>query len=281
MIDEVEANAAQAALWNDMAGRTWAELQVLLDDMLLPFETRLVEHAVASGAREVLDIGCGAGATTIALARALGGRGVGVDISAPLIAAAQARATAEQVPGVTFIEADAQVHPFERGRFDMLVSRFGVMFFDDPVAAFGNLRRAARNDAALAFVAWRNATDNAFMTAAERAVAPLLPALPARDPDAPGQFAFARKERIAAILAASGWQDVDIAPADATCRLPAAELMTYATRMGPLGLIFGDLDGELHDRARTALQDAFAPYVRGDAVEFTAACWMVTARASA
>ena len=281
MIDEVEANAAQAALWNDMAGRTWAELQVLLDDMLRPFETRLVEHAVASGAREVLDIGCGAGATTIALARALGGRGVGVDISAPLIAAAQARATAEHVPGVTFIEADAQVHPFETGRFDMLVSRFGVMFFDDPVAAFGNLRRAAHDHAELAFVAWRNATDNAFMTAAERAVAPLLPAQPARDPDAPGQFGFARKERIAAILAASGWQDVDIAPADATCRLPAAELMTYATRMGPLGLIFGNLDGELQDRARTALQDAFAPYVRGGAVEFTAACWMVTARASA
>lgn len=281
MIGGSDVNAAQAALWNDVAGRTWAELQQLLDDMLRPFETRLVEHAIASEAREVLDIGCGAGATTLALVRALGDRGVGVDISAPLIAAARARATTEHVPGVAFVEADAQVHPFEASRFDLVVSRFGVMFFDDPVAAFRNLRRAARDDAALAFVAWRSAAENPFMTAAERAASPFLPVLPPRDPNAPGQFAFGRRERIEAILAASGWADIAIAPADATCRLPAAAMMTYATRMGPLGLIFGDLDGELQEQIRTALRDAFAPFVRGDSVEFTAACWMVTARASA
>lgn len=283
MTEVSEPNSAQAALWNDAAGRTWAELQRMLDDMLRPFEALLTEQALATGGRDVLDIGCGAGATTLAIAQALdgGARCVGVDISGPLIAAAQARAAAAGVRHVTFIKSDAQGYPFEGRSFDTIVSRFGVMFFDDPVAAFRNLRRAARHGATLAFAAWRSAAENDFMTAAERAVAPLLPSLPERSPDAPGQFAFARREGIEQILAASGWRDISITPIDAACALPAADMLTYATRMGPLGLIFEELDRPLQERITAALRAAFEPYVQGDTVRFTAACWMVSARAAA
>ena len=280
MTEASEPNSAQATLWNDTAGRTWAELQQMLDDMLRPFETPLTGHAVATGARHVLDIGCGAGATTLAIAQALGdgARCVGVDISEPLITAA--RAASAGTRRVAFIKGDAQTYPFEGRSFDTIVSRFGVMFFDDPVSAFRNLRRAARDDATLAFAAWRGAAENDFMTAAERAAAPLLPGLPERSPDAPGQFAFGRPQRVEQILAASGWDDIRISPIDADCSLPAADMMTYATRMGPLGLIFEELDRPLQERITAALRAAFEPYVRGDAVRFTAACWMVTAHAS-
>ena len=142
--------------------------------------------------RRVLDVGCGTGSTTLAVARLLGAKGrcTGIDISEPMIAAARARAEREGTPA-SFIRADAQTHAFEPASFDMIISRFGVMFFDDSVRAFANLRRAARDDAELRFIAWRSAAENPFMTTAERAAAPLLPNLPARRPDAPGQFAFA------------------------------------------------------------------------------------------
>ena len=144
-------NTEQAALWNDASGRTWVEMQAVLDAMLAPFVAPLVAGISPGETARVLDIGCGAGATTLALARRLGPRGLclGVDISAPLLAAARARAATEQLASARFREADAQTHGFEAGAFDAVVSRFGVMFFDDPVAAFANIRRAARPGAAL------------------------------------------------------------------------------------------------------------------------------------
>src|SRR6185312_8436149 len=144
------------------------------DQTYQPIEDLLVD-AVASGTtRRVLDVGCGTGGTTVAVARRLGpsGRCTGVDISEPMIAAARARAEREGA-SVDFVVADAQTHAFERERFDAIISRFGVMFFNDPVAAFTNLRRAARAGAVLRAVVWRDAAENPFMTTAERAAAPL------------------------------------------------------------------------------------------------------------
>ena len=143
-----------------------------------------------------------------------------------MIAAARARAEREGMPA-SFIRANAQTHAFEPASFDTIISRFGVMFFDDSVAAFANLRRAARDDAELRFIAWRSAAENPFMTTAERAAAPLLPNLPARRPDAPGQFAFADRRRVYSILEESGWAEIDIQPIDVACTLPEK-------RIGPL-----------------------------------------------
>src|SRR5438270_1708240 len=169
-----EANDEQTKLWNGLAGRAWVETQEALDRMFEPFERLLVEAAAAKAARGVLDVGCGTGSTTLAIARRLGAsaRCVGLDISAPMIAVAQGRAEREGSPA-RFITADAQRHAFEPASFDMIVSRFGVMFFDDPVGAFANLRRAARDGAELRCIAWRSAAENPFMTTAERAAAPL------------------------------------------------------------------------------------------------------------
>jgi ubiquinone/menaquinone biosynthesis C-methylase UbiE len=272
-------NEEQIALWNDTAGRAWVELQATLDRVLEPFEHLLVEGVAARKAQRVLDIGCGTGSTTLAIARQLGPKGtaVGIDISEPMIALAKRRAEREGAPA-RFLCADAQTHAFEPASFDMIVSRFGVMFFDDSVRAFANLRRAAAPKAELHVIAWRSPAENPFMTAAERAAAPFLPELPARRPDEPGQFAFADRSRVHSILEKSGWAEIDIEPLDVVCRLPASELDAYFTKLGPLGRVLPQLDERTRVRVLEAVRAAFEPYVHGAEARFTAACWRVGAR---
>lgn len=268
----------QARLWNGPAGHAWVEAQELLDRLFQPFEDVLVDAAMARSGHPLLDVGCGTGGTTLAAARRLGAGAhcVGIDISAPMIAKARARAEREDSPA-SFIHADAQTYAFAPARFDMIISRFGVMFFDDSVQAFTNLRRAARDGAELRFIAWRHADENPFMTTAERAAASLLPNIPARRPDAPGQFAFADQGLVRRILEASGWRGIDIRPLDAACSLPKTELMRYITRLGPLGMVLHEAEEETRTRVITTVHRAFDPYVHGSDVRFTAACWLVGA----
>ncbi len=270
----------QKARWNGPAGNAWVEAQALLDEMLKPFEDLLLEVVSAERGGHVLDVGCGTGGTTVAAARRLGAEGhvVGIDISDTMIDAARARAEREGAHA-GFIRADAQTHAFEPASFGTVISRFGLMFFDDSVRAFMNLRRAARDDAEFRFVVWRSLAENPFMTTAERAAAPLLPNLPAREPDAPGQFALADPDRIHRILEESGWAGIDIQPIDVACTLPESELVTYFTRLGPLGLILGEFDEQTRAQVIETVRSAFDPYVHGAEVRFTAACWMVSARA--
>ena len=269
----------QQTLWNGVSGRAWVDLQELLDTVLKPFEDLLVEAIRGGSDSRVLDVGCGTGSTTLAVARRLGanGHGIGIDLSEPMITLARTRAVRENIPA-SFILANAQDHTFEPASFDRMISRFGVMFFDDSVRAFTNLRRAARDDAALQFVAWRSPSENPFMTTAERAAAPLLPDIPPRRPDAPGQFAFADRQKVRRILEESGWRDVDIRPIDVACTLPERELMRYVTRLGPLGMILHQADERTRAEVTKTVRAAFDPFVHGAEVRFIAACWMVSAR---
>ncbi|MGU3779502.1 class I SAM-dependent methyltransferase [Burkholderia metallica] len=273
-------NETQSALWNGPSGRAWVDTQATIDRMFEPLARLLVEAAATSGARSVLDVGCGTGAVTLAIARRLGAnaRCTGIDISAPMIDVAQARAERSGTHA-RFVCADAQTHAFEPASVDLIVSRFGVMFFDDPVRAFANLRDAARPNARMRFVAWRGAADNPFMTVAEQAAAPLLPNLPARRPGAPGQFAFGDRRRIASVLSDSGWADITIEPVDLPCALPEPALDDYITRLGPVGLALLEVDDATRRRVVDAMRAAFEPYVDGADVRFDAGCWLVTARA--
>ena len=273
-------NDEQEQYWNGPGGRTWRDMQAVVDGMLEPLTHLLVDAAATASDLRVLDVGCGAGSTTLAMARRLGaqGRCTGVDISEPLIAMAVERAQREGAPA-SFIRADAQTHQFEPGAFDAVISRFGVMFFDDPVAAFANLRRAARHGATLHFVAWRSPAENPFMTAAERAAAPLLPNIPQREPGAPGPFALADRQRLNAILETSAWSDIELRPIEVSCTFPESELVRYFTRLGPVGRVFPELDEQARDRLIATLRPAFDPYVHSSEVCFTASCWNVSARA--
>lgn len=267
-----------SALWKGTAGNAWVDLAPVLDQMFLGLEKLLADVAASRGAERVLDVGCGTGATTMAIARRLGKRGActGVDISAPMIAAAAAR-PADGFPAPEFIVADAGEHPFKTGEFDLLTSRFGVMFFANPAAAFANLRGAIRSGGGLRFVCWRGPEDNPFMTAGTRATKHLLPELPERRAGAPGQFAFADGGRVAEILAAAGWEGIEVEPIDVPCVFPASGLRRYLTRLGPVAQALGDADERTRTEVLDALCVAYAPYVDGAEARFTAACWSVGA----
>lgn len=271
-------NDEQDKLWNGPSGHAWVDEQETLDAVLHPFQDLLLDAVSAKPRRSVLDVGCGTGSTTLAVARLLGtnGRSAGIDISNPMIDAARSRAERERSTA-RFICADSQTYAFEPAGFDMMISRFGVMFFDDAVRAFANLKRAATDDAELRFIVWRSPAENPFMTTAERAAAPLLPNLPPRRLDAPGQFAFADSRRVHAILEESGWTAIDIRPIEVACMLPEKDLVRYLTRLGPVGMVLHDADDATRARVIETVRAAFDPFVRGDEVRFTAACWMVGA----
>lgn len=273
------ATTDQARAWNGGTAQAWIVMQQILDRTFEPFADLLVEAVTTGGGSRVLDVGCGTGATTLAVARNLteGGHCVGIDISDPMIGVARGRARSSELP-VRFIVDDAETHQFDAGSFDTVVSRFGVMFFGDPIAAFANLRRAARTDAQLQFFAWRSPDENPFMTTAERAGAPLLPTLALRRPGLQGPFAFADADRLASVLESAGWTDIDITPIDVGCALAEEELVPYLTHMGPVGQILHGSDEQTRSRVVAAIRPAYEQFVHDGEVRYTAACWSVSAR---
>lgn len=276
-MNTMQANPPTAKeIWNGIAGQNWVEAQVLLDSMFKRFEDIIVTDCLEQGARHVLDVGCGTGATTLAVADRLREAGgcTGIDISDPMIELARKRSV-QSGSGADFICADAEDHPLGVARYDRIVSRFGVMFFRDPVRAFANLRRASAAGAQLAVIAWRDPAENPFMTAAEAAVRPLLPEALAAALQPTGQFAFADENHVRGILRDSGWSGVTMTPLDVACSLPENELETWLTRLGPLGRLLPELDAVHRAAVIEAARSAYAPYIAGGVVRFTAACWAI------
>jgi SAM-dependent methyltransferase len=257
--------------WSGADG--WVRLQATLDAMFAGVEDLLVDQ-VDPSATAVLDVGCGTGATTLAIARKLGphARCVGVDISEQMIALARQRAADA---AVEFVVADAGRHRFDPGAFDVIASRFGVMFFEQPERAFANLRTATRGGGTLRAVVWRRPEETPFMTAAEQAADGLL-ALPPRTAG-PGQFAFADRGRVLDVLGAAGWSDADATPVDVDCAFPAADLDAYVGTMGPVGRALTEHDEATRARVVERVRPAFDRFRHGDEVRFTAACWLVEA----
>ena len=280
MTDAV-ANVAQEEYWNGRAGETWVELQRLLDMELRPLGREAQAALAPRPGERVLDIGCGAGETSLDLAAAVapGGAVLGVDISRTLLELA-ARRAAEQGTGARFEAADAQVSDFGGNRFDAVFSRFGVMFFADPFAAFANIRKALKPAGRIAFVCWRPPAENPLMTAPFKAAEPLLPPMPPSDPLAPGPFALADPERVRRILAEAGFGQVAIRPFDAKVGgwMPEDALIV-AQRVGPLGTVLRE-NPELRPKVLDAVAGELQRHTDADGkVRLGAAVWIVTATA--
>ncbi|MET9229088.1 class I SAM-dependent methyltransferase [Lentzea sp. NPDC003310] len=263
-----EVNSEQATWWNT-AGEGWAQAQDIVGLVLKPFEDLLVEVARQRPRTRVLDVGCGTGAVTRAIADATGASCVGVDIAESMLAAARAHGKAE------FVRADAQVHAFDTD-FDLVVSRFGVMFFADPTAAFANLRKAASGE--LGFVTWRGRDENPFMTTASEVAARLAPDAPAPDPNGPGPHSLADPDHTRAVLGEAGWTGVEVTPVDRTCTMPADLLVPYLSNMGPVSRALREAPEEERGSLMDGVRKAFDGFVHDDEVRIPAACWLVTAR---
>lgn len=269
------------AYWNDAGGNAWVEHQGLLDRINQPVGDIVAGRADPGAGARVLDIGCGAGATTLDMARRVGpdGRAVGVDVSDALLELARQRARAEAIGNVEFVRADAATHDFSGPVFDAAISRYGVMFFEDPDAAFANLRRALRPDGGLTFACWRSAAENPLTLIPLEAAAPFLPESPRAPADAPGRFAFADADRVRGILDRSGWRQVAIEPLDVATPVSLDELLTLSLKLGQLGTLLPRQDESVRKRVAEAVAARLASHVEDGVVPMTAACWLVTATA--
>ncbi|MBR7621767.1 methyltransferase domain-containing protein [Phenylobacterium sp. 20VBR1] len=272
---------AQPSYWNQAGGQAWVDLQGLMDGLNQPIADAVIEAGFPGKGGCVLDIGCGAGTTTLDMARRLGpaGASVGVDVSAPLLDAARAAAQAQGVANAQFLEGDAQTFDLGTAAYDAAISRFGVMFFADFDQAFANLRRALKPGGKLAFVCWRSPADNPLAGAPADAAAPYLPPMPQPDLNAPGRWAFADPERVRGILARTGWRDIEIAPLDVDTPIALPDLMTLSLRMGPLGARLQQADEATQAKVLAAMTDRLRACEVDGKVAMTAACWLVTARA--
>jgi SAM-dependent methyltransferase len=259
--------------------RAWAEVQEPLERQLAPLGRRALAALAPCPGECILDIGCGGGETVLELARAVAPDGavVGIDLSAAMLAFA--RRAAERRERVRFVQADAEVYPFEPALFNAAFSRFGVMFFADPVAAFINIRRSLKPNGRMAFVCWRALEENQLDILPLRAASPHLPLLPALDPEAPGPFAFANADRVRGILERADFGEIEITAHDE--QVGSGDLDTMlrvCSRVGALGKILRD-NPELRAVTLPAVRSALAAYDGADGVKLTAATWVVTARA--
>jgi SAM-dependent methyltransferase len=269
-------NAAQIAYWNTSAGPTWVAMQGALDAQLHDLGLKAIAALGLREGERVIDIGCGCGDTTTELARRVGpaGRVLGADISAPMLEVARQRA--EGLGWVKFVQADAQTWDFEPA--DAAFSRFGVMFFADPAAAFANIRKALAPSGRLSFVCWRAFAETHWMTIPMAAVAPLLPPSPPPPPNAPGPFAFAGRDRVHGILSEAGFTQISIEPHDQT--IGGGDLETSvrtSLNVGPVGAALRE-NPLLHAPIAAAVRSALAPHVGPDGVKLPSATWIVTAR---
>ncbi len=273
------ANAAQIDYWNATAGPVWVRMQAQLDRQIAGIGLRAMGVLAPRRGECILDVGCGCGQTSLQLAERVGPEGAvtGVDISAPMLDVARGRPVPEDSARPSFRQADAQSADLGAATYDAAFSRFGVMFFADPAAAFGNIRTSLKPGGRLTFVCWAPFADNPWMTTPLMAAASLLPPMPPIDPTAPGPFAFADPDRVRGILADGGFKGVSIDLFESL--IGGGDLGTavaLALQVGPLGAALRENSG-LADKVTDAVREALARYVTPDGVRMPSAVWIVSA----
>ncbi len=277
-------NSAQFRYWNDLAANRWVAAADEIDAIVGPLGDSVIEALELEEGQTVLDVGCGCGSITIDSARrvAPGGEVFGVDLSLPMLATARRRAASEGVTNVRFRQADAQTDDLGVRRFDAVVSRFGVMFFADPGAAFTNIVGALRPGGRLAVVAWQALVRNPWMLVPVMAAAEHLRSLSPPPPGAPGPFALGDPDELASLLTGAGLSDVAVTPVERTLRIPASELeesVEVVLRTGPLGdAVAAEADPAVGTAVRDAIARAIEPFMVDGGLEMAGAAWLATGR---
>ena len=271
-------NQSEIETWNGVVGERWATLQELFDQRFRVFGLDVLAAADLRAGERVLDVGAGCADMTMDAAGRVGESGhvVGVDVSRPMLT--RGRERARDLPNLELIEHDASTFVPD-APFDVIVSRFGVMFFDEPAPAFTNIRSAAKPGARLAFVCWQELAKNPWAAVPLEAVLRVVAAKPTGAPGAPGPFAFADPARIRDVLGQAGWSNVAIAPAAHLVTLGATleEAAVFSSRIGPAARAVHDAGAALQTPVMAAMREALAPHAPSFALEGTV--WIVTASA--
>ncbi len=280
MKSTAELAAEQAAFWNGPGGQGWLASYTRIERSIADVGKTALAAAAAKSGERVIDVGCGTGGTTQALAEAVGstGHALGVDISEPLVGAARSK----RVPNATFVVGDAAAHPFDSASYDLVFSRFGVMFFGDPGAAFRNLQQALKPKGRLVFVCWRTPQENPWGLVPVRAAAAHLPPMPRPGPEDPGQYSFGDRARVERILKESGFSSITLEPLDRPIWMgeSVAEVVANAGRFGPMARAFAEATPEQIEKAKAAITEALAPHESSAGVILPGACWLVIAQVS-
>ncbi|MPZ65986.1 MAG: methyltransferase domain-containing protein [Pseudonocardiaceae bacterium] len=272
-------NAEQADAWDGDDGRHWVTHRQRYDTMLRRLTPHLLDAAAVTAAERVLDIGCGSGETTCAVARAARhGLTLGVDLSGALLDEARDRAIHEGLHNVAFEQGDAQLHPFPAESHDVAMSRFGVMFFDDPTAAFANIARALRPGGRLAFLCWQDVGRNEWIATIGSALAAAVE-LPAMGGDGPGPFSLADPRSIRELLDDTGFVDASIAPLVEPMRFgeDVDDVIGFVRDISLVRTLLSDADEETTTKASDAMRTALAPHQSADGILLGGATWLVTA----
>jgi SAM-dependent methyltransferase len=274
------ANVDQADAWNGAEGLAWAAQFDRYDAAMHAYHTRLLDAAAIGASERVLDIGCGCGATTRDAARAASsGHAVGVDLSAPMLERARELAGAEGLTNVTFEQGDAQVYPFDADAFDVTISRFGAMFFSEPVIAFGNIARAMRHDGRLLLMVWQPLEDNEWLFALRGALA-MGRELPRPVVGAPGPFGLADPDGARAVIDEAGFADVAFTDVREKFRpgRDTDDAFEFVANLPPVRGMLQDLDADAHVRALEQLREMLVAHTTDDGLTFDSAAWLITAR---
>ena len=280
-------NATQIEFWNGETGQNWVSHDALMEAMLQPLGKAVMDSLSPKPGEHVLDIGCGCGHTSLSLADRVGAEGsvTGIDISAPMLAVASQLATEHNAghKSVQFLEADAQTHRFTPESYDAAFSRFGVMFFEDPVAAFTNVRASLRPSGRLAFCCWQPRAVNPFMTVPAMAALELLPAPPEIPPRTPGPFAFEEADYVAEILAEAGFEHVAVTPLRQPLTfgrgMSLEDIVERLVEIGPIAQMVREAPEDLQQPVRDKVVDAVAPfYQAGAGMTLEGQFWLVTAK---
>ena len=280
---EETENAQQDRFWNGPAGQFWVTSQEETERHTGPFGDAALQVAAAAPGERALDVGCGCGTTSLALARSVGATGevVGVDLSAIMLDRAVESAAATKLTNISFRRLDAQSAPLGRHVFDLVFSRFGVMFFADPTAAFTNLRASLRPGGRLAFACWQVPSANPWMALPTRAAMQFFD-LTAPPHDAPGPFSLADPDRLRRVLSDAGFNDIQITPEIRTLQLALGhstdDWVHERLLMGLAGEVYANSSSEIQSQARQLLISSVAPYQVEDGLEMNGASWIVTAR---
>ena len=277
-------NAEQIQYWNETSGPKWVAFHDLIDMQLLPLGLRTMESAHIVPGEHVLDVGCGCGSTTLELARRVGRQGsaTGVDISSVMLERARRTAAQAGLENAFFENADAQTHAFTPSSFDLVFSRFGVMFFAHPDAAFANLLKALRPGGRLTFITWQAVHLNPWMCVPLMAAAQYITIPVPANPFAPGPFAFADAERVRGILSAAGFTDLGFEELQDTVTVAGGsdidQTVQFLLQMGPTGAAVREASASALEAVMAAIHEALQPYVTADGVRMEAAAWIVTGR---
>jgi SAM-dependent methyltransferase len=278
-----DANVAQRAYWTTEGPRQYQEYSDTNEALLAPFGQAMLDAARLQPGERVLDVGCGHGTSTLEAAKrvAPSGRVVGVDISAAMLEPARQRVAAGGVDNVELLQADAQVHPFEPASFDVVISRFGIMFFDDPQAAFGNLARALQPGGRLVFVCPQDPLKSEWVRTAFGAAVAALGRAPDLGPaGAPGPFALADGDRLARLLTTAGFRDVALEAVTRPVRIgrDIDHTIGFVMSLPQSQQLFTSAPQDVVGAAVAALRGAFAPYAGSNGVVMNSTAWLASAR---